>query len=157
MRIKLKRMDQRIKDRMKKALDMKGLNYYRVSEAAGLNPEYLTDSFRPNRRTGSLTSYKRVCEVIGLSFIWLVEGDAAGEPYPGVTPPPLEREAILAALEALLGRFLRLDQAEARNAAEVVLGIAERPPGGSYAIGKLDRIRISVLTALSLYEPPCRS
>ena len=82
------RMDIAIKNRMRAALEMKGLNHYEVSKAAGFHPNYLWESFDEERGKGSLSGYKRVAGVIGLNFTWLVDGH--GEPF-GFSKPPLDR------------------------------------------------------------------
>jgi hypothetical protein len=72
-------MDDRIRQRMKQALEMKKLDPYEVSLAAGFNKNYLWESFNPKRRKGSLDGYKKIADNIGLSYFWLLE--EKGQPF----------------------------------------------------------------------------
>ena len=57
---------------MHRALELKGLNHYEVSERAGLHKNYLWASFNPKRRKGNINDYKRISDMIGLNFTWLL-------------------------------------------------------------------------------------
>jgi hypothetical protein len=71
-------MDDEIRKRMERALEMKELNHYLVSEQAGLGRTYLWESLK--RRKGTLDGYKKIADMIGLNWGWLVT--AAGDPFP---------------------------------------------------------------------------
>ena len=65
---------------------------------------------------------------------------------------PLDRAAILMALEAVLEDLLRLDRAQARHGALTILDIAEHPPDGSSSTDIESRIRNGILGWLRGYE-----
>jgi hypothetical protein len=144
-------MDDAIRQRMKLAIEVKGLDPYRVSEDAGFNRNYLWESFAANRHKGSLDGYKKIADKIGLSYFWLIEGD--GEPYGSGKAKALDRRLVIVAFEVILER-LGLDLAMARDAASKVLDILERPPNGNSAIDKSSRVRSGILGALRVYETP---
>jgi len=62
-------MDEDIRRRMKLAIEMNGVDPYKASADAGLNRNYLWESFDPRRRKGSLDGYKRIADAIGLSYL----------------------------------------------------------------------------------------
>ena len=131
---------------MKLALEMKGLDPYQVSKNAGLNRNYLWESFK--RRKGSLGGYKKIADVIGLRISWLIQEE--GEPFiVSDAISPLDPQSVIVALKVLLERP-GLDQEVAHDAALKVLDILERPPDGNSTIDKSSRI----LGALRVYVPP---
>jgi hypothetical protein len=71
-----------------------------------------------------------------------------------MSPPPLERDSVLAALEVLLEKILTVDRSEIRDAARHVLDILECPPDASSDIDKRSRIRSGILGVLRVYEHP---
>jgi hypothetical protein len=145
-------MDDAIRRRMKFAIEVKGLDPYKVSEDAGFNRNYLWESFDAARHKGSLGGYKKIADTIGLRYFWLIEGE--GEPYSaGEANSSLDRHLVTVAFEVILER-LGLDLAMARDAASKVLDILERPPNGNSAIDKSSRVRSGILGALRVYEPP---
>jgi hypothetical protein len=100
-----------------------------------------------------MDGYKRIADLIGLNFVWLVEGE--GEPYRAAQPiRPLDRQSVLTAIETILERLLLLDQATSRSAALKILNIVERPPDDNSSTDTKDKIRIAILGALRVYEHP---
>jgi hypothetical protein len=144
------KMDDEIRRRLKLALEMKGLDFYEVSKSAGLNRNYLWESF--NRQKGSLDEFKKIADATGISFDWLISGN--GEPYCTGAPLPLDRQLVTGALEVLLGELGGLDMAMSRNAALAILDIVERPPNGSSSIDKPSSIRIGILGVLRVCGRP---
>lgn len=143
-------MDPMIKERLKRAIEMKGLNIYQLSLDCGFSKNYLWEAFKTERKKGSIDSFKKVADHIGLSIVWLFND--AGEPFCDMTPITIGRQGIIIALEVILEYFLALDRALSRDAALKVLDIVEHPPDDSSTIDMRDRIRSGILGALRVYD-----
>ena len=142
-------MDDELRRRMETALSIRQLDLYQVSKDAGLNSNYLWESF--NRHKGSLEGYFRIADTIGLSFSWLLHGD--GEPFRSPdSPHPIDPRSITVAFEVLLERA-GLDRVTAHDAALTILEIIEHQPGESSAANKPSRIRSEILGVLRVYAP----
>jgi hypothetical protein len=124
--------------------------YYEVSRKVSSNRNYLWESFDPRRQKGSLHVFKRICDIEGINFSWIVDGSGRqvnDEPE----YPRLDREHLLAALEAILENCLSLDEAATKYAALAVLEVVERPPGDRLGVDTKDKIRIGIQVALRQY------
>jgi hypothetical protein len=143
-------MDDTVRMRMKRAIEMKRLNLYQLSLDCGFSKNYLWESFKPERKKGSVDGFKKIADHIGLSLLWLFNDE--GEPFLAGAPAPLDRQGIVAAFEVVLEHCLALELALARDAALKVLDIVEHPPDGRSTTDTKDRIRSGILGALRVYE-----
>ena len=94
---------------MRQALEMRGLNHYEVSQAAGFNRNYLYESFHPDRHKGSLDGYKKIAENIGMSYHWLLEEE--GKPFKDQIIVADEK-TIESQVDILLGLFLEFQSSK---------------------------------------------
>lgn len=94
---------------MQWALEMRGLNHYKVSEDAGFNRNYLYESFHPDRHKGSLDGYKKIAEAVGMSYHWLLEEE--GKPFKDQTIVSLAK-TIEEQVDILLELFLEFQSSD---------------------------------------------
>ena len=146
--------------RLELAIVSKGLKMRRVSLNAGLNETYVRDVIKRGR--GKFEELEKIAREIGVRWEWLKTGEGDLSEATPLMParPPLDREALLVALDTLLAHFLDIPENPRRALAETILSIVESPPDGSFGTDRLSKIRIGISGALRIFShrgPPRNS
>lgn len=132
-----------MREKLRAALQEKGLKSTRVSKDAGLNPAFL-NQFLKGRANSKDQNIEKVCKTIGLRWAWLKEDE--DPKWEAEAPrPQLSRQSLIHLLE---GIFLYLDpemlESDFRAAAETALEVAESQPNGMSENDKRNRIHSEI-------------
>lgn len=138
-----------MRERLRSALDAKGISDKQASQAAGFGDTFVHDFLRGIG--GKFENLERLCEANGIRWEWLKSGADTMFPSDAKGQAP-DRETILIMLEATLAQFFpQQPLARLRVISQTLLAIAENPPDGMSGIDKTSRIRSGILGALRLF------